>query len=100
MELVEAGKMDHWTKWELKKYKNSTYCFEVARQKQQQTASAENKTKITLKNFSGPFDLLVIGYLVCFVCFIREIVHFKVSYYLKKRLAIHEVIAENNGGVD
>ncbi|KAK4012749.1 hypothetical protein OUZ56_024985 [Daphnia magna] len=79
MELHEAGLIDHWTEWELMKYKNATYCLQEALKRQQRKAASKKETKITLKNFSGPFDLLILGYLISFILFVREIVHFKVK---------------------
>ncbi|KAI9561655.1 hypothetical protein GHT06_012615 [Daphnia sinensis] len=84
IELHEAGMMNHWTEWELKKYKNATFCLQEALKRQQRKAASEKETKITLKNFFGPFNLLILGYLISFVLFFREIVHSKVSSYCKK----------------
>lgn len=98
MELHEAGLIDHWTEWELMKYKNATYCLQEALKRQQRKAASKKETKITLKNFSGPFDLLILGYLISFIFFVREIVHFKVSNYCKKRSS-QKITTEENKDV-
>ncbi|KAK4012750.1 hypothetical protein OUZ56_024986 [Daphnia magna] len=99
MELHEAGMMDHWIAWELEKYRNATRCLQEALKRQQRKAASEKETKITSKNFSGPFDLLIVGYLVSFVLFVREIVHFKVSNYCLKRSS-QKVTTEENEDVN
>ncbi|XP_057378180.1 ionotropic receptor 93a-like [Daphnia carinata] len=102
MELHESGMMEHWIAWELKKYRNATQCLQEAHERQQRKAVSEEKTKITLKNFSGPFDLLILGYLVSFILFVREIFYFKVSKYCKKQLSRKATIKETddvNGNV-
>lgn len=82
MELHQAGLIDMWTKRELQKRRNVTYCLNEAHNRQQRKIT-NNLKKITLKNFSGAFYVLIIGYVLSLICFIGENVYFKLSNYQK-----------------
>nr|CAH0108341.1 unnamed protein product [Daphnia galeata] len=82
MELHQAGLIDEWTQRELQKRRNVTYCLNEAR-KIQQHKITNNLTKITLKNFSGAFYVLIIGYILSLICFIGENVYFNLSKFYK-----------------
>lgn len=82
MELHQAGLIDMWTERELQKRRNVTYCLNEARNRQQRKIT-NNLTKITLKNFSGAFYVLIIGYFLSLICFIGENVYFKLSKHQK-----------------
>ncbi len=83
MELHQAGLIDEWTERDLQKRRNVTYCLNEARNRQQRKIT-NNLTKITLKNFSGAFCVLIIGYILSLICFIGENVYFKLSKYQKQ----------------
>ncbi|XP_046453995.1 glutamate receptor ionotropic, delta-2-like isoform X2 [Daphnia pulex] len=84
MELHEAGLIDEWIESEQKKRKNATLCMNEARKRQEIKASPDNQIQITLAHFSGAFYVLVGGYFISFVSFIRENVYFRVSRYFKR----------------
>ena len=82
MELHQAGLIDEWTQRELQKRRNVTYCLNEAR-KIQQRKITNNLTKITLKNFSGAFYVLITGYILSLICFIGEHIYFNLSKFYK-----------------
>ena len=76
MELHAAGLIDLWTRWDTDKRRNVIKCLNESDKRQQKKMSS-NQTKITLKNFTGAFYVLIAGYLVSLVVFIGEKIYFK-----------------------
>lgn len=76
MELHGAGLIDLWTRWDTDKRRNVMKCLNESDKRQQKKMSS-NQTKITLKNFTGAFYVLIAGYVVSFVVFIGEKIYFK-----------------------
>ncbi|KAI9559875.1 hypothetical protein GHT06_013882 [Daphnia sinensis] len=71
MELHQAGLIDFWTRREQEKHQNANFCLNEAKQKQR-GKTFDNRTKITLKNFSGAFYILIFGCIASFLCFLCE----------------------------
>ncbi|KAI9559876.1 hypothetical protein GHT06_013883 [Daphnia sinensis] len=78
MELHQAGLVDFWTRTELEKRKHFSYCRKEAEWKQRST-QFDNKTRINLKNVSGAFYVLIMGYILSLVCFFIENASFKIK---------------------
>ncbi len=105
MELHEAGLIDEWTESEQKKRKNATLCMNEACKRQEIKAASDNQTQITLAHFSGAFYILVGGYFISFISFIRENVYFRISGILRGwiKIKISKGLVEegiNNGALD
>ena len=64
MELHEEGLIEIFIQTHQQRLRNASQCLNEVRKRQQITAPTENKTKITLANFSGAFYVLVIGYFI------------------------------------
>ena len=79
MELHEEGLIEIFIQTHQQRLRNASQCLNEARKRQQITAPTENKTKITLANFSGVFYVSVIGYFISFSCFVRENVYYRMS---------------------
>jgi hypothetical protein len=90
MELHEAGLMEFWIRLDQKNVLNATYCLNEARKRRQTRKLSESETKISLNSFSGAFYVLVLGYFVSFVCFVREVLYFRLLKY-RKRSSINDV---------
>lgn len=71
MQLHQAGLMDFWTRREQEKQQNINFCLNEAKEKQRGKLF-DNRTKITLKNFSGAFYILIFGCIMSFLCFVGE----------------------------
>lgn len=71
MQLHQAGLIDFWTRREQEKHQNANFCLNEAKEKQRGKLF-DNRTKITLKNFSGAFYILIFGCIVSFLCFVGE----------------------------
>lgn len=80
MELHQAGLIDEWTHRELLLRRNVSYCLNEAKKVQQRKIS-DNLTKITLKNFSGAFYVLIVGYVLSFICFFCENIYSRLLRY-------------------
>ena len=100
MELHEAGVMEFWIRLDQKNVLNATYCLNEARKRRQKRKLSESETKISLNSFSGAFYVLVLGYFVSFVCFVREVLYFRLLKYRKrssKNNVKHEELINPNG---
>lgn len=84
MELHQAGLIDEWTNRELHLRRNVSFCLNEAKKVQQRKIS-DNLTKITLKNFSGAFYVLVVGYVLSLICFFGENIYFRLLKYYGDR---------------
>ena len=100
MELHEAGLMEFWIGVDQKNLLNATYCLNEARKRRQKRKLSESETKISLNSFSGAFYVLVLGYFVSFVCFVREVLYFRLLKHRKrssKNNVKHEELINPNG---
>lgn len=75
MEVHQAGLIDFWTRAEVQKNRNANFCLKMADDKLKKKSQIFNNQtrRITLKNFTGAFYVLLAGYLLSFICFIGEI---------------------------
>lgn len=85
MELHGAGLIDLWTRRDMQNRRNVVKCLSESKKVQQQKKSS-NSTKITLKNFTGAFYVLLAGYIISFVVFITE----KCVFRFKRILYINQ----------
>ena len=74
MEVHQAGLIDYWTRVEVEKNRNAEFCLKIAKKKLENKSQLFNNQtrRISLKNFTGVFYVLVAGYLLSFICFIGE----------------------------
>ncbi|EFX85831.1 hypothetical protein DAPPUDRAFT_313677 [Daphnia pulex] len=79
MELHEDGLIEFLIRRDQERHNNVTKCLDEARRRQQKKAVSGNTRLISLGNFSGAFYVLIIGYFISFVCFIRENIYYRMS---------------------
>lgn len=78
MKLHEDGLIEFLIQMDQQeRHDNVTKCLDEARRRQQKKAVSGNTRQISLGNFSGAFYVLIIGYFISFVCFIRENIYYR-----------------------
>jgi len=95
MELHDDGLIDQWIKREPHEYKNIDICLNEPRQRQQCKVS-DNNTQTSLENFAVAFYILIAGYFISLVFFVRENFYFRLFRY---RMTLPKHSAKQNRNI-